>query len=52
MSKYEVTPKFRYDENPILKSDEKGVLKNIVNLAVAGANGNLKLSEFKCFRFP
>jgi hypothetical protein len=34
----------KYEENPKLLSDLKGVHKNIVEMAVAGANRNLKLS--------
>jgi hypothetical protein len=32
------------EENPYLLSDLKGVPKNLVEMAVAGANRNLKLS--------
>ena len=35
----------KYDENLKLLSDIKGVPRNKVKLAVAGANQNLKLSE-------
>jgi hypothetical protein len=35
--------KKNYEENPILLSDLKGVPKNIVEMAVSGANPNLKL---------
>ena len=37
----------KYEENPKVLSDLKGVPKNIVEMAVAGANRNLKLSECK-----
>ncbi len=33
----------KYEENPKLWSDLKGVPKNIVEMAVGGANRNLKL---------
>jgi hypothetical protein len=36
----------KYEENPELLSDLKGVPKNIVEMAVAGASWNLKLSEY------
>ena len=36
----------KYDENPKLLSDLKGVPKKIVEMAVAGAHRNLKLSEY------
>ena len=39
----------KYEENPRLLSDLKGVLKNIVEMAVAGANRKLKLSEYYVF---
>jgi hypothetical protein len=35
-----------YAENPKLLSDLKGVPKNIAEMAFAGANRNLKLSEY------
>ena len=34
----------KYEENPQLLSDLKGVPKNIVERAIAGADWNLKLS--------
>ena len=34
----------KYEENPELLSDLKGVPKNILEMSVAGANWNLKLS--------
>ena len=36
----------KYEENPILLSDLKGVSKNIAEMAVAGAYRNLMLSEY------
>jgi hypothetical protein len=36
----------KYEENSKLLSDLKGLPKNIVEMAVAGANRNLKLSEY------
>ena len=36
----------KFEENPKLLSDLKGVPKIIVEMAVAGANRNLKLSEY------
>ena len=36
----------KYDENPKLLSDLKRVPKNTVEMAVAGADRNLKLSEY------
>ena len=36
----------KYEENHRLLSDLKDVSKNIVDLYVAGANRNLKLSEY------
>ena len=36
----------KYEENPILLTDLKGMPKNIVKMDVAGANRNLKLSEY------
>ena len=36
----------KYEENHRLLSDLKDVPKNIVDLYVAGANRNLKLSEY------
>jgi hypothetical protein len=36
----------KYEENPKLLSDLKGVPKKIVEMVVAGANRNLKLSEY------
>ena len=36
----------KYEENPKLLSDIKGVPKNKVKMAVACANPNLKLSEY------
>ena len=36
----------KYEENPELLSDLKGVHKNIVEMAIAGAYLNLKLSKY------
>ena len=36
----------KYEENPKLLSDLKSVPKNIIEMGVAGANLNLKLSEY------
>ena len=36
----------KYEENHRLLSDLKGVPKNILDMSVAGANRNLKLSEY------
>ncbi len=36
----------KYEENPKLWSDLKGVPKNIVEMAVGGANRNLKLPQY------
>jgi hypothetical protein len=36
----------KYEENSKWLSDLKGVPKNIVEMALAGANRNLKLLEF------
>jgi hypothetical protein len=41
----------KYKENPKLLSDLKGVPKNIIEIAVAGAHWNLKLSEEYVFGF-
>jgi hypothetical protein len=35
----------KYEENPKLLNDLKGVPKNIIDMAVACANQNLKLSD-------
>ena len=36
----------KYEENPKLSSDLKGSPKNVVEMAAAGANRNLKLSDY------
>jgi hypothetical protein len=36
----------KYEENPELLKDLNGVPKNIVEMAVAGASRNLKLSDY------
>ena len=41
----------KYEENPNWLSDLKGVPKNRVEMAVAGANRNPKLSEYYILGF-